>query len=66
MKGTVTWHIIAAGAYRALVAIALLAGVIAGDLSIERAVECLGAGQAQAESSSKLLGLPEPGSRCLL
>jgi len=53
MEGKMQWHIIAVGAYRVLVAIALLAGVIAGDLSIERAAECLGVGPAQAASSSR-------------
>lgn len=58
MERNISWPIIAGAAYRVAVAIVLLAGVIAGDLSIERAVECLGVGPAQAASSSRSLALP--------
>jgi len=61
MERKISWHIIAVAVYRVLVATGLLAGVIAGDLSIERAVECLGVGQAQAASSSRLSVPPVPG-----
>jgi len=61
MERKSSWHIIGVGAYRALVAIVLLAGVIAGDLSIGRAVECLAVAPALAGSSYRLSVLPEQG-----
>ena len=61
MERTGKWHTIAVGVYRALVAIVLLAGVIAGDLSIGRAVECLAVVPALAGSSFRSSELPVPG-----
>lgn len=63
MERKMSWRTIAAGVYHVLVVIGLLAGVIAGDLSIGRAVECLGVVPAQAASSFRL-SVP-PGQACL-